>query len=305
MTDEVQAAGEGDLADAPEARRRAALDLVEAPQGDRGPHVPPALHRHGSPRRTACLRLRAAARVAADQRPRRPHPRRRGRVREAELRPGRAGGGLDLDRLPERADPLLLVPERRVRRYPRPEHECDPGDAVDPPRLASAPQRAVRPPGDAVGRLAGRPLLPAGDDLGRPDRLRAGDPPAEGDRRAQGRGRPVDEHVAGLQLPRRDGRRLGRLVVHRRRGARGRPAPSVPRRWPAVSLPRVELRLPLVAPADGQGGRLALGRRPRQRGERGRPSQRLRPRRLPRPRGVRHRARLRRGPALPGPSAAT
>ena len=173
-----QAAGEGDLADAAEARRRAALDLVEAPQGHREPHVPAPLHRHGHPRRTACLRLRAAACVAADQRPRRAHPRRRGRVREAKLRPGRAGSGLDLDRLPERADPLLLVPERRVRRYPGPEHECDPGDAVDPPRLARAPQRAVRPPGDAVGRLAGRPLLPARDDVGRPDRVRAGDPSA-------------------------------------------------------------------------------------------------------------------------------
>ena len=75
---------------------------------------------------------------------------------------------------------------------------------------------------------------------GRTRRLRAADPAAAHARRAQGRGRALDEHLAGVQLPRRERRRLGRQLVRRRREPDGRPAASVPR-----------LRRPLPLPATG------------------------------------------------------
>ena len=165
---------------------------------------------------------------------------------------------------------------------PGPEHECDPRDAVDQPRLARAPQRAVRPPGDALGRLAGRPLLPAGDDVER----QTGYAPV------MLRPKAIGEHKVAVVLSTntwqaynfRDATATAGVTRGTSAARRPRSTCAGPTRWrPAVPLPRVELRLPLVAPADGQGGRLALGRRPGQRGERRGLRERLRPRRLPRP----------------------
>ena len=144
-----------------------------------------------------------------------------------------------------------------------------------------------------------RALLPAGNGRRRAGRLRAADPAAAHARRAQGRGRPLDEHLAGLQLPRPQRRRLGRQLVRQRGNPRGRPAPPLPRLRRPLPLPGLGPELHLVAEADGQAGRLPLGRRSPAGGQRRRAAERVRPRRLPRPRGVREPARLRRRPALP------
>ena len=58
---------------------------------------------------------------------------------------------------------------------------------------------------------------------------RATDPAAAHPRRAQGSGRPVHQHLAGLQLPRPQRRRLGRQLERERSHPRGRPAAALPR----------------------------------------------------------------------------
>ena len=89
-----------------------------------------------------------------------------------------------------------------------------------------------------AGDLAQRSLLPAGERRRRPARLRALHRPAEALRRnEQDRRRSRDQHVAGVQLLGRRRRRLGRLLVCERRGAKRRPAPAVPRLRRPVPFP--------------------------------------------------------------------
>ena len=90
--------------------------------------------------------------------------------------------------------------------------------------------------------LADRRLLRQADRERRPDRLRAVRRPADDARSDEPRRRrDADEHVAGLQLPRRGRQRLGRHVVREGRAehCRARPHVHPPRRPAAVAQVRV------------------------------------------------------------------
>ena len=276
---------------------------MEAPQGDREPHVPAALHRHGRPRRTARLRLRAATRVTADKRPRRPHPRRRGRVREAKLR-RRARRRRSRSRPTPRAcgSSFFSYPSGGFAGTRDPNTNAipvTPSVRLDWRVHRNAPSR---PPGDAVGRLAGRPLLPARDDVGRPGRLRAvrssgrARSASTGSRSSCRRtpGRPTTSATRTATA----GATAGTSAARRPRSTCARPyldfgVPFRFRDWDSgfISwLQQTGKQVDFLSDDDLE--RVASGDDA---------AQRLRPRRLPRPRGVRHRARLRRGRALPGP----
>ena len=115
------------------------------------------------------------------------------------------------------------------------------------------------------------------------------------------RRRPLDEHVAGVQLRRRERRRLGRQLVRLRRDPQRRPRAALPRLRRAVPVQGLGPHLRGVAEPDGQARRRALRRRPGGVPERRRAREGVRPRRLPRPRGVHDRPRVRRAAALPRP----
>ena len=134
-------------------------------------------------------------------------------------------------------------------------------------------------------RPAERLLLREADRRRRPPRVRAVHRPAVAPRHRARRRRPPHEHVAGLQLPRRRRRRLGRHLV------RGHPDPGAPR--PAVPRPRRPAEVPrsydvgFLHWLHGTGGGGLPGRQ-RPRALQRRPgSPPLRPHRLPRAHRVR------------------
>ena len=169
--------------------------------------------------------------VALERGPARDRDRRR--VADAADLPRRAGGHADTQR---HAD------ERRAREPAR----DDPLERPPPPRDAQLRSRAV-----ADGRL-----LRQADRQRPADRLCAVHRPADRARRDEPRrGRDADEHVAGLQLPRRRRQRLGRHLV-RKRGPehrRARPHVHPARRAPTVA--QVRRRLRALAARDGQAAR--------------------------------------------------
>ena len=61
------------------------------------------------------------------------------------------------------------------------------------------------------------------------------------------RGRDADEHVAGVQLPRREGQRLRRHVVREGRAEHGAAGPCFPAPRSAAAVPEVRPRLPALA----------------------------------------------------------
>ena len=230
----------------------------------------------------------------------RPRPGDRGGLPETQLCPGRARRPPDLGRHRVAAPPGLLLLEPGRAAGPRPQDGRDGDDAPGPRRLARAPRRPGNAPARPRGRLAERPLLPAAHGRGRPRRLRAVHRPEAGAAVTR-RGRPLDEHLAGLQLLGRERRRLGRQLVRERHDANRRPGSPVSRLRRPVPLPRLGPRLHRLAEPDGEAGRLPLRRRPRGVLERRRAGGGVRPRRLPRACRVRDGARLRRRPALPRP----
>ena len=124
--------------------------------------------------------------------------------------------------------------------------------------------------------------------------------PRRARRDVAGRGRPADEHLAGLQLLRRGRRRLGRLLVRRAAPPRGAARPPVPPpRRAAVLLP-LRPGLPALALLERQAGRVPL-RHGRPDALRRRPRKGVRPDRLPGPQRVRDDGRVRRDRALPQP----
>ena len=142
-------------------------------------------------------------------------------VPAAELRAGRAGGARDRDRREDAHVPGVRVRRRRVPVGARPAHERAGDDRRRARRLARAPRTRRRrsrscragdwPSGlyflritAADGRVGYAPFIV---------RPRAA-------RQASRRRRARDADVAGLQLHRRERRRLGRLVVRQRPAAR-------------------------------------------------------------------------------------
>ena len=229
----------------------------------------------------------------------RPRPGARGRLPETQLCPGRARRPSDLGRHGVAEAPGLLLLEHGRAAGPRPQDGRDSDDGPDPRRLAGAPRRPGNAPLHPRGQLAERSLLRAAHGRGRPRRLCAVRGQEAG-AAIPGRGRPLDEHLAGLQLLGRGRRRLGRQLVREQHDAKRRPGSPVSRLRRPVPLPRLGPRLHRLAEPDGETGRLPLGRRPR--GVFGRPAgRRVRPRRLPRACRVRDEALLRRRPALPRP----
>ena len=109
----------------------------------------------------------------------------------------------------------------------------------------------------AIGPWPTGRLLRQADGQRRPHRLRALRRPADGARRAEPRRRrDADEHVAGIQLPRRGRQRLGRHVVREGRPEHRRARPDVhpPRRAAAVA--QVRRRLHPLAARDRQAAGL-------------------------------------------------
>ena len=130
-------------------------------------------------------------------------------------------------------------------------------------------------------RLAERPLLSARQLARRAHLVRAVHRQAARLRLAVARRRrSLHQHVAGVQLPRRERRRLGRLLVRLERDPLRRPRASVPRLRRPLPLPRLGPQLHLVAEHDREAGRVPVRRRPRVVQERGRARTRVRPRRL-------------------------
>ena len=233
--------------------RRAADRLAPGPW-NRAAHLrPPADRRQARVHELAGQAPRGA---------RRAHPGHRGRVSAPQLRAGRASRPADLDRRALAPAPglLLLEPGDQAREGLQDVRHRD--DEPGPRRLANAPRRT----GSAAGRprreLAERPLLPAAERTGRAGRLRAV-------RRHEARPdvprrrRPVDEHVAGVQLLGRERRRLGRQLVRERGDADDRPRAPVPRLRRPVPLPRLGSGLHRVAEPDREARRLPDRRRPR------------------------------------------
>src|SRR5215218_396867 len=190
--------------------------------------------------------------------------------------------------------PAVLVRHRAEADGPRPAHRRGPRRPRGADRLAAPRQRCPLRADRPGGRGQERALLPAGDDLRPARRLCAADPATAHPRRAPRGGRPLHEHVAGAQLRRRNRRRLGRQLERRRGHSHGRPATPVPRLRRARPFSGLEPELHLLAQPHREVGGLPLGRRPRARPQRRSPPPRVRPRRLPGPRGVCERARLRR-----------
>ena len=185
-----------------------------------------------------------------------------------------------------------------VRRA-RPADERRRGHAARARRLARAPRRAVAAPLPARGRVAERPLLRPRARGRRPRRLRAVHPAAA----------RLGEHRVAVVLSTNtwqaynfhdaDGDGWGdSWYVSARNDERRRHA-AVPRLRRPVPLPRLGPRVHRVAEPHRQAGRLPLRRRRRGGRDRRPPARGLRPRRLPRPRGVRDAARARRRRALP------
>ena len=235
------------------------------------------------------------------QRAGRPRPGARGRLPETQLCPGRARRSSDLGRHGVAATPGLLLLEPGRAAGPRPEDGRDGDDARpihvdwrghrDGPGMLRFIRAGNWPSGLYFVRLT------AGDG-------RVGYAPFVVRRRGAAitrRGRPLDEHLAGLQLLGRGRRRLGRQLVRERRDAKRRPGSPVSRLRRPVPLPRLGPRLHRLAEPDGEAGRLPLRRRPRGVLERRPAGGGVRPRRLPRACRVRDGARLRRRPALPQP----
>ena len=251
--------GEDRLGGQAGAGRRPAHHRLAARPEPRSPHLPAALPGQGKKRGPARLRLRGAAGAPADERPRRADPRRRGLVPAAELPPGRAGRRLDRDRRAVRAHPVPLLPEPGLAGHPRHLHERGQPDLLGAARLAREPKRpAYAARADPAHRLlVERRLLPARHNLGREDWLRAAGG-AGSVARGPRRGHRPDQHLAGVQLPRRDRRRLGRLVVHRRRQPVRRPAPALRRSRSPLPLPRLERLFLRLAAAERQDGGLPL-----------------------------------------------
>ena len=148
-------------------------------------------------------------------------------------------------------------------------------------------------------RLAERALLRAGRHPGPRCLVRAVRAPAAAPRRPSRAGRAADQHLAGLQLPRRG------LLVLRLERPRDRPLPAADRRRRPASLPRLRPGLHPLARAPPQACRLRLRRRPRPGRVSGGAGARLRPGRLLRPRGVRDDARVRPDRRATATSAAT
>ena len=150
-------------------------------------------------------------------------------------------------------------------------------------------------------RLAKRPVLRPRDCRGRPSWVRtvhrAAAPAGDAARGSGAR----HQHVGRVQLRRRGRRRLGRLLVRERSLPQRRPGAAVPRLRRAVPLPRLGSRVHRVAEPNRTRRGLPVGRRPGRGRERRRARAAVRPRRLPRSRGVRDAARVRRDRALSQP----
>ena len=119
----------------------------------------------------------------------------------------------------------------------------DPLGGTAPPRHAQLRDRT----------LADGCLLREADGERRSDRLRAvHHPPDDARRRQPHRGRAADEHVAGIQLPRRGRERLGRHVVCERGAEHCRARAHVHPARRAAAVAEVRRRLSPLAPCDWQ-----------------------------------------------------
>ena len=215
VTLEVLQTGQGAASEKPVAVGQSELSALRVTLG-RGEHAlewkPPAT----LPARTYILRVSAQPRHSRrssrrDARGRAGARRRRG-VRRAHRESRRHGRSLpanrrvathaadDAKRTGNGPDLLEQRPQRRPRRKP------------DPDRLADVSQSAGRGPGPARPELGHRHLLRTAAGGRRSHRVRADRPPsARAD--AARRRRHADLDVGGLQLLRRERRRLGRHVV--------------------------------------------------------------------------------------------
>ena len=240
--------------------------------------------------------------IPGKRRPRsgRADPRGRGRLPAAELRARRAGRPAHRDGRLVPAPPGLLLLEPGSRRGTGLQDLGHRDDEPRPRRLAEPSGCSRRAAGDSGRRLAERALLPPAQRSRRAGRVRAVRRQASGSVLARRR-RPLDEHLAGLQLLGRQRRRLGRQLVRQRRDPEHRSHAAVPRLRRAVSVSRLGSRLHRLAEPDREAGRLPHGRRRRRVPDRRRARRGVRPRRLPGSRGVRDGARVRRRPAVPRP----
>ena len=126
-----------------------------------------------------------------------------GRADEDELRAGRADRSEDRERLGLARRPGLPLRRAGAVRRARPPNERRRRDPAGARRLACASRGSVAPALPARRRVAQRSLLRPRARRRRQRRVRAVHRPSAHPWRAPGRGRPLDEHVAGLQLPRR------------------------------------------------------------------------------------------------------
>ena len=184
---------------------------------------------------------------------------------EDELRAGRADRPPDRERLGLARGPGLPLRRAGAVRRARPAHERRRGDAAGARRLARASRGALAPALPACRRVAQRSLLRPRARRRRQRRLRALHRPPAHAGRAPDRRRALDEHLAGLQLPRRRRRRLGRQLVRELEHAQRRRLAPVPRLRRAVPLPRLGSRVHRVAEPHRQAGRLPVRRRRRER----------------------------------------
>ncbi len=192
--------------------------------------------------------------------------------------PGQLAAGLARERR-EIARPRRLLVSSPAWGRARSEDERQSDDAAAAVSLEKQAERASPRPLRPRRRLAERPLLPARELARRAHLVRAVHrPPARLRLAVARRRRPLDQHVAGVQLPRRERRRLGRLLVRLERDPLRRPRAPVPRLRRPLPLPRLGPQLHLVAEHDGEAGRVPVRRRPRVVQERGRARARVRPR---------------------------
>ena len=126
-----------------------------------------------------------------------------GRADEDELRAGRADRSEDRERLGLARGPGLPLRRAGAVRRARPPNERRRRDPAGARRLACASRGSVAPALPACRRVAQRSLLRPRARRRRQRRVRAVHRPSAHAWRAPGRGRPLDEHVAGVQLPRR------------------------------------------------------------------------------------------------------
>ncbi len=249
------------LADRAAAGAGRAPHLVEARREGRRRHLRDAADRRRRPREPQVVRRRPAGRAGAVDRPRRPRPRSRGRIREAQLHAARAGQAHGDGRLRAHHRPVSRV--RHGIRVHRPRRR-DARPADQPAALVRVEAQALRPAHDHAHarRVGQRRLRRQADDGGRASRLRSADPPARHARHGARGGGDADEHLAGVQLRRLRRRRLGRHLV-RRREPTGAPDAALPPARHAALVPSLRRSLPQVPARHGAHAGRARRRRPR------------------------------------------